>query len=546
MIYAAVLLLAAAVVFIVIDRQRNTFAPDDTPYDVRSHDPTEDPGLSSDASSSGRSNDPDNASGFGDMSETVGQSDPSGEPNTSGLPVTTETPGTSGNTETSGDTDTEAAPDSSGAHENSGSPETSAYTDTTSTTETGNAPVTSDHPETSGTPVTSQPPETSRVPDTAQTPVTTQVPDTTQTTQAPDSTQAPDTTQPPDTAQLPETSQSPGTTSQSSSQSDPPAGINRILPDSPRDADGSFTITVSIAGDTQLASNWNDERANRFAVYAEREDPSYFLEKVRHIFEADDFTIVNLECVLSDNNNLVRASKSGTAYWYKGPANNINILTCSSVEGVSLANNHTKDYGQAGLEDTMRVVREAGLSMGYYYDTFCFTKNGYTVAVICDAMWNEGQSLSIEARVREASAWSDFQIVYWHGGTEYAFSPSDWQKRASYRIIDAGADLVIGAHSHVLQPMEYYKGVRIVYSLGNFCYGGFVNMRSRAGLKPTIIYQLVLRVGADGIAADVGENIIPCYVSPYDVSNFQPALMTAADEIAKVLDFMDWKRSLPE
>ena len=92
LIYAAVLLLAAAVVFIVIDRKMNTLDPDDAPTDVRSPDLTEDPGLSSDVSSSGRSNDPDNASGFGDSTETVGQSDPSVEPNTSGLPDTTEIP----------------------------------------------------------------------------------------------------------------------------------------------------------------------------------------------------------------------------------------------------------------------------------------------------------------------------------------------------------------------------------------------------------------------------------------------------------------------
>ena len=216
------------------------------------------------------------------------------------------------------------------------------------------------------------------------------------------------------------------------------------------------------------------------------------------------------------------------------------------MEGVSLANNHTSDYGQAGLEDTMRTVREAGLSMGYYDETFCFTKNGYTIAVICDKLWYEGYSSVIEKRVREASVWSDFQIVYWHGGTEYATAPSEWQKRASHKIVDAGADLVIGAHSHVLQPMEYYKGVRIVYSLGNFCYGGFVNMKLRPALKPTIIYQLVLRVGPDGVAADIGENIIPCYVSPYDVSNFQPAPMTDPEAVKKVMDFMNWLRSSPE
>ena len=297
--------------------------------------------------------------------------------------------------------------------------------------------------------------------------------------------------------------------------------------------EGSFDVVMSFVGDCQFADNY-DNQGGPFTSMWNSQTPGYFLEKVKSIFEADDMTVINLECVLSDSETIQMTPKSGTAYWYRGREEYIGIATTSSVEAVSIANNHTGDYGEGGYQDTIRCAKNAGLATGTYYETFYFEKNGYRIAVICDGLWNYWQETDIINRIHEAEKQSDFQIVYWHGGTEYRHSPEQWQIDASHDIVDAGADLVIGNHAHVLQPKEVYNGVTIVYSLGNFCYGGMITCENR-----TVIYQLRLTVGENGVILGKEDVIIPCYVYTGPRNNFQPAPITDPDEKQRVLDFMN-------
>ncbi|MBO7376083.1 MAG: CapA family protein, partial [Clostridia bacterium] len=313
-----------------------------------------------------------------------------------------------------------------------------------------------------------------------------------------------------------------------------------IGPDYPTDDPaGSFRIKINIAGDTQLADNYNNTRAPFAKRWAES-TPDWFLGGVKEIFEGDDLTILNLECVISDLDNLTRRSKEGTAYWYRGYPEYLDILKAGSVEAVSIANNHTYDYLEAGYQDTQKHLREAGIMYSSDQSTLYFEKNGYTIALICEGMWSYGQRVYILDRLKKAEPLSDFQIVYWHGGVEYSHAPEQWQVNASHDLVDAGADLVIGTHAHVLQPMEVYNGVTIVYSLGNFCYGGMVTCENR-----TIIYHLELLIGADGILADIYDEIIPCYVYTANTNNFRPAPITDEDEKSRVFEFMNGLRKSP-
>ncbi|MBQ7827442.1 MAG: CapA family protein, partial [Clostridia bacterium] len=205
-----------------------------------------------------------------------------------------------------------------------------------------------------------------------------------------------------------------------------------------------------------------------FNEFANNNPPTYFLEKVRHVFEDDDFNVVNLENVFTDR-DLVEIEKDYTpAYWYKSRTSNVEILTSSSVEAVSLVNNHTEDYGSEGFEDTVNTVRDAGLLYGTADRIMYLEKNGFTVAVICTGLWSGYQVGYVQSRIEAAEEHSDFQIVFFHGGTELIHEPEEWKKAACRQLADSGADLVIGSHPHVLQPMETYNGVDILYSLGNF------------------------------------------------------------------------------
>lgn len=311
---------------------------------------------------------------------------------------------------------------------------------------------------------------------------------------------------------------------------------NNIVVEEPK----SFDIKITFTGDCLLASYMNQTTSGSFNEYSNNNDPSYFFEKVKPIFEKDDITIINLENVFTDQNLKEVKKDHNPAYWYRSKTSNTDILTGSSVEAVSLANNHFGDYGNQGRVDTINAVEKAGLLYGNNDNTFYFEKNGYKIAFICHGLWGEWQADAIINRIKEAESQSDFQVVFYHGGKERIHAPEQWKINASRKLVDNGADLVIGNHPHVLQPMENYNGVDIVYSMGNFCFGG-----NRRPENRTIIYQITLNISNEGILESKNSEIIPCYVYTGDVNNYQPMIIENETEKQNVLDFMHWERNSP-
>ncbi len=298
-------------------------------------------------------------------------------------------------------------------------------------------------------------------------------------------------------------------------------------------------VVMSFVGDCMLASERDRDAKNAFKYYAKEKEPSYFFEKVQAYFGTDDFTVVNLENVLTDN-NLKEISKPGsTVYWYRGPVSNVNILTHGSVEGVTFANNHANDYGRQGYLDTVQALENAGLNYGVNDKITYYTKDGFRVAVICTTLYGSYQTDEVINNVQKASARSDYQVVFFHGGEMYSYAPESWMVKAVHAIVDAGADCVLGAHPHVLRPYEFYNGAHIVYSLGNFCYGG-----KNYPINATLIFQLDIEV-IDGKAATVTPVFIPCYVYTGKINNYQPAPMPDGADKQQVLDFLEGKAKRP-
>jgi len=300
------------------------------------------------------------------------------------------------------------------------------------------------------------------------------------------------------------------------------------------------TITMTFAGDMLIASLLDKTAAGNFNSYAAGNPPSYFLEEAAPVFQADDFTLVNLENTLSDRALAPRDKGEGTAYWYKSKTANTEILTSSGVEAVSLVNNHTHDYGNPGFRDTVKAVEAAGLAYGTESNTVFYEKDGFRVAVICAGLWSEGGAGAILRRLEAAEGESDFQIVFFHGGEEGVHTPEAWKMRAARRLADAGADVVLGGHPHVLQPMEVYNGVDIVYSLGNFCFGG-----NRYPENRTALYQLTLTVDKERQAVKKESRLIPFYVYTGEWNNYRPSPIADEAQAQKVLDFMAWKETEP-
>lgn len=303
--------------------------------------------------------------------------------------------------------------------------------------------------------------------------------------------------------------------------------------------DGAFDIVMHFTGDVLLAENLDAGRADGFNEYSSRENPDYFLKNALPYFLNDDFTVVNLENVFSDR-ALYPAQKTLPAYWFKSKTANTQILTVSGIECVSVANNHTRDYGTEGLADTVSALENAGVEYGTESKTVYFEKNGFKTAIICCCMWNRSWADGIIKRIKEAEEQSDFQIVFFHGGKEAEHTPEQWKIDACHALVDNGADIVIGAHPHVLQRTESYNGAKIVYSLGNFCFGG-----NRFPENRTAIYRLTITVNSNDQSFTHNSSIIPFYVYTGNVNNYQPDVIRDSTEAQKVLEYMKGNSNRP-
>lgn len=302
---------------------------------------------------------------------------------------------------------------------------------------------------------------------------------------------------------------------------------------------GTFDIVMHFTGDVLLAETLDAGRAGGFNEYANRENPDYFLKNALPYFLNDDFTVANLENVFSDR-ALSPATKTPPAYWFKSKTANTQILTVSGIECVSVANNHTRDYGAEGLADTVSALSDAGVKYGTETETVYFEKNGFKTAVICCCMWNRSWADGIIKRIKEAEGQSDFQIVFFHGGKEAEHTPEQWKIDACRALVDNGADIVVGAHPHVLQRAETYNGAKIVYSLGNFCFGG-----NRFPENRTAIYRLTITVNSENKSFTHNSSIIPFYVYTGSVNNYQPDVIRDTEEAKKVLEYMKGGRNRP-
>ncbi len=303
----------------------------------------------------------------------------------------------------------------------------------------------------------------------------------------------------------------------------------------------TFDILLSFAGDVMLANSDTTTYKGSFTEYTDNNPPEYFLKAVQSVFAKDDFTIVNLENVLTDEELEKSEKDHSPAYWFKSPTANTKILTESSVEGVSLANNHVYDYGYKGYKHTTDAVKASGLNYGNFEKIMYCEKEGFKIAVICYGLWRANGVPAIKNLIKKASKNSDYQIVFFHGGKERIYAPEEWKIEACHQLVDAGADLIIGNHPHVLQPREVYKDTEIVYSLGNFLFGG----NKKPG-KNTIIYQMKLTINAKTLKLKAQKSkIIPCYVYDGNWNNYQPCLIKDKAEKKQVLDFMNGKVNSP-
>lgn len=285
-------------------------------------------------------------------------------------------------------------------------------------------------------------------------------------------------------------------------------------------------LTITAAGDCTLGGDYNTAAHERFDSYAEKYGYDYFLENVRYIFMADDLTFVNLEGPLTTSGD----KRSGRTFNFKGDPEYVQILAGSSVELAGLANNHALDFGVSGLKETAAVLEAAGVGYCGYQSVWRDEINGIDVSCLSVTEWDYTTAELAEMLATERGN-CDLLIVMIHWGEEKEYSATDSQIEYGHALVDAGADLVLGSHSHVVGSIEEYNGRYIVYGLGNFCFGGNKN----PGDKDCLIFQQTFELTADGVIADAGISIIPCSLSSQSDSNDYRPTPLADVEAARVL-----------
>ena len=273
-------------------------------------------------------------------------------------------------------------------------------------------------------------------------------------------------------------------------------------------------FTLTFAGDCTFGSSTYNYYALASFPNLVGSDYGYPFRNVLQYFENDDFTMVNLEGVLG-----LVGYPANKQFTFRGPAEYVNVLTENSVEAVTLANNHTLDYGRDGYTSTTSTLTEAGVTYVEKDGSALFTtESGLTIGLYAASFVVDQEDLAAEvAALREQGAEVVVFAVHW--GAEGIYYPMSHNCQQAYDAIDAGVDIVFGSHPHVLQKIEAYNGGIIFYSLGNFSFGG---NHHPDDMDTAFVQQQVIR-NPDG-TIELGElTVIPACISSSPVNNnFQP------------------------
>ncbi|MEH7438973.1 CapA family protein [Neobacillus drentensis] len=284
------------------------------------------------------------------------------------------------------------------------------------------------------------------------------------------------------------------------------------------------SIKISAAGDFTLGTDESFTYSDSFVKTASANGLPYFVKGLNDIFKNDDLTTVNLETTLTN-----ATQKAQKTFRFKGDPSYAQILELGGIEAVNLANNHIHDYLDKGYTDTINTLKNQKIGYFGYDHQFITTVKGVKIGAIGYEGWND----TPDVRNRTAQDIKNLRnqgvqiiLVHYHWGNEGHYVPEGSQKSLAHFTIDSGADLVLGHHPHVVQGIEEYKGKFIVYSLGNFMFGGNRNPRD----KDTFVFQQTFHL-KNGVLTDQKEiNVVPFSISSVSSrNNYQPTLLTGAE-----------------
>jgi len=274
---------------------------------------------------------------------------------------------------------------------------------------------------------------------------------------------------------------------------------------------------------------------------------NYPWANVSELFTSANIGFVNLECCISTGGTPV----PGKAYCFRGPPDAVGGMARAGIDVVSLANNHSKDYGTGALLDTFTYLEEgdvrwcgAGKDAGEAYACTVLTVHGKKVGFLafnsivpsgwpatattpgCATTWDEER---IADSIKSAKEECDYVVSSFHWGIELDTSPTGGQRNLAHLAVDSGADLVLGHHPHVVQGFELYRNGLIAYSLGNFIFSPPREISSKTVL-------LVATIGPEGL--------VQAKIVPVVIRGCRPVLMEGSQARAWLDTVSDYSSSL--
>lgn len=302
-----------------------------------------------------------------------------------------------------------------------------------------------------------------------------------------------------------------------------------------------YDFTVCFAGDINLDESWC---TTQFMDAQENGIYDCISPELIQIMNEADIMCLNNEFTYSTGG----VPLEGKAYTFRAKPERVEILGQLGVDAVTLANNHVYDYGPEALLDTFAVLEEAGIpyfgagrTLEEAMAPLYLEAGGKTIALV-GASRAEKNRMTPQATdsspgilrcydtelylaaIAEASENADFCIAFVHWGTEYSFELEQVQTDTGREYLDAGADVVIGAHSHCLQGLEFYDGKPIIYSLGNYWFN-----------EKTLDTMLVqLQISGDATGGSIEVQLIPAVQS-----GCRTVYASEPEEQRRIFDFLE-------
>lgn len=293
-----------------------------------------------------------------------------------------------------------------------------------------------------------------------------------------------------------------------------------------------FFICLPLKAEVSLAFVGDILLAGQAGFLMKKYGTTYPFEKTAPILKKADLAFGNLECALTGEviTHNVPLNKKRTLFIFKVPPKYGQALVDGGIDVVSLANNHSMNGGKKGLIEMMDTLKKLGIvyvgagrnyqesrslriieTKGVRVGFLAYSDLNPTIATKNQPGIASAKNLNLVLEeVKTARKKVDILVVSFHWGIEGSSEPTIRQKDVAHSVVDAGADIVIGHHPHVLQPIEIYKEKTIAYSLGNFVFDN-----PRPIYCKTMILVVVIKDGKQKIEQ------IPCFIK-----NAQPTIIS--------------------